>query len=254
MIPAIATGRTRSCPTAGVRRAIGLALDRRLMVRATFGNAAEVPYGPASPILWIRHGAPAARGPDVREARRLLAAAGWADHDGDGVLDRDGRRLSLTLSLPNTSAIRQQFALQMQEQLRQVGVHLEVERYDFPLYNERRMAGRFDLDFASTSQDPSPTGLAQGWSCNGATNVARFCDPAVDSLLSAAARATQPEAWRAVLRRIEEDAPAVFMYAPSYLCAVSRRFANVRIRPESLWLALREWKVTGPEPRRTAGY
>ena len=78
-----------------VRRAIGLSLDRRLMVRATFGNAADVPYGPASPILWIRHGAPAPRGANVREAQRLLAAAGWADRDGDGVLERDGRPLAL---------------------------------------------------------------------------------------------------------------------------------------------------------------
>jgi peptide/nickel transport system substrate-binding protein len=237
-----------------VRRAIGLALDRRLMVRATFGNAADVPYGPASPILWIRHGAPSPRGPNVREARRLLAAAGWADHDGDEVLDREGRPLSLRISMPNTSAIRQQFALQIQEQLRQVGIRIEIERYDFPVYNERRMAGRFDLDFASTSQDPSPTGLAQGWSCNGGTNVARFCYPVVDSLLAGAALATGPEAWRSVLRRIEDDAPAVFMYAPSYLYAVSRRFTNVRIRPESQWSALREWTVAGPEPRRTAGY
>ena len=237
-----------------VRRAIGLALDRRVMVRSTFGNAADVPYGPASPILWIRHGAPAAQGANVAEARRLLASVGWTDHDGDGVLDRDGRPLALTISLPNTSAIRQQLALQAQEQLRQVGIHLEVARFDYPLYNERRNAGRFDLDFAATSQDPSPTGLGQGWSCNGSTNVGKFCDPVVDSLLDAASRATRPDAWRAVLRRIEEDAPAVFMYAPSFMYAVRRRYGNVRIRPESPWAALREWTVSGPEPRRPAGY
>jgi peptide/nickel transport system substrate-binding protein len=239
-----------------VRRAIGLALDRRLMVRATFGNAAEVPYGPASPVLWIRHGAPAPRGVDPREARRLLAARGWLDHDGDGVLDRDGRPLALTLTLPNTSAIRQQLALQIQEQLRQLGLRVELERLDFAVYNERRNAGRFDMDFSATSQDPSPTGLAQGWSCQGGTNAGRFCDPVVDSLLDAAARATDraPEAWRAVLRRIEDDAPAVFMYAPSYMYAVHKRFTNVRIRPESAWLALREWTVAGPAPRRPAGY
>jgi peptide/nickel transport system substrate-binding protein len=237
-----------------VRRAIGLALDRRLMVRATFGHAADVPYGPTSPILWIRHGAPAALGPNVALARRLLAAAGWADRDGDGVLDRNGRPLSLTIIMPNTSAIRQQLGLQVQEQLRQVGVQVEIDRLDFPLYNERRRAGRFDVEFAATSQDPSPTGLNQGWSCRGSTNVSGFCDPVVDSLLDRASRATDPEAWRAVLRRIEDDVPAVFMYAPSFMYVVHRRFANVRIRPESAWLALREWTVSGAEPRRPAGY
>ena len=55
-----------------VRRAIGLALDRRLMVRSTFGNAGDVPYGPASPILWIRHGAPQPLRANPSEARRLL--------------------------------------------------------------------------------------------------------------------------------------------------------------------------------------
>ena len=239
-----------------VRRAIGLALDRRLMVRAMFGNAGDVPYGPASPILWIRHGAPEPVRANPGEARRLLEARGWRDRDGDGVLDRAGQPLALTIMLPNTSAIRRQMALQVQEQLRQLGVRVEVEQLDYSVYSERRNAGKFDVDFASTSQDPSPTGLSQGWSCQGGTNVARFCDPAVDSLLDAAARATDGagEAWHAVLRRIEADAPAVFMYAPTFMYAVHRRFNDVRIRPESQWMGLREWKVAGPAPRRPAGY
>jgi peptide/nickel transport system substrate-binding protein len=239
-----------------VRRAIGLALDRRLMVRATLGDAGEVPYGPASPILWIRHGTPRPLGPNASEARRLLAARGWADHDGDGVLDRGGLPLALTLTLPNTSAIRRQMALQAQEQLRQIGIRLDLELLEISTWNERRNAGRFDVDFSASSQDPSPTGLTQGWSCDGGTNVARYCDRAVDSLLESAARVTDDAgaAWHAVLARIEEDAPAVFMYAPSYEYAVNRRFTNVRIRPESSWLALREWTVAAPGRAGATGH
>jgi peptide/nickel transport system substrate-binding protein len=188
---------------------------------------------------------------NVREARRLLAAHRWIDHDGDGVLDRDGQPLTLTLTLPATSAIRQQMALQAQEQLRQVGIRIELERLEVAVWNERRTAGQFDIDFSSTSQDPSPTGLSQGWSCDGGTNVARFCDPVVDSLLQSASLATDHagEAWHAVLRRIESDTPAVFLYAMTYMYAVDRRFANVRIRPESPWLSLREWTVDASPPR-----
>jgi peptide/nickel transport system substrate-binding protein len=230
-----------------VRRAIGLALDRRAMVRATFGATAEVPFGPASPMLWIRRGAPAPARPDVAEARRVLAARGWADHDGDGTLDRNGIPFTLRMLLPISSAFRLQIAQQVQEQLRQIGIHVELEGVEFALYNERRDLGRFDLDFASTSQDPSPTGLAQSWSCDGGHNVARFCDPAVDSLIDAATFTTSgaAQAWLAVLRRIELDAPAVFMYAPTFYAAVDRRFGNVRIRPVSQWLGLREWTVNG---------
>ena len=239
-----------------VRRAIILALDRRAMVRATFGSAAEVPFGPTSPLLWIRHGAPEPARPNLTDARRLLAKHGWADHDGDGTLDRGGVPLTLTILLTVTSAVRQELAQQVQEQLRQLGIHVELERVEFSLYNERRTSGRFDLDFASTSQDPSPTGLSQGWSCGGGTNVAKYCDPVVDSLMDAASVATShvAEAWQAVLRRIESDAPAVFMYAPTLFAAVDRRFGNVRIRPESFWLSLREWTVGGNPPARPAGY
>ena len=145
---------------------------------------------------------PSPFGPNLAEARRLLAKHGWADHDGDGTLDRDGVPLTLTILPTATSAVRQELAQQVQEQLRQVGIRVELERVEFSLYNERRTSGRFDLDFASTSQDPSPTGLSQGWSCAGGTNVAKYCDPVVDSLMDAAARPPRhsAEAWQAVLR------------------------------------------------------
>ena len=238
-----------------VRRAIGLALDRRQIVRAVLGSAGEVPYGPASSILWIHHGTPAPAPMNLREARRLLDGRGWTDHDGDGVRDREGQPLALTVIVPTTSAIRLQMAQIAQEQLRAVGVRLEVAQVDRPVYTERRAAGAFDIDFASTSQDPSPSGLTQGWSCQGRTNVGRYCNPAVDSLIETAIRtsAGAGQAWHAVLLRIEDDAPAVFMYNLSYMYAVNRRFTNVRIRPESAWLGLREWTVGPQGARRPAG-
>jgi hypothetical protein len=42
------------------------------------------------------------------------------------------------------------------------------------------------------------------------------------------------------------------MYTLNYMYAVNRRFTNVRIRPESAWLGLREWTV-GPQGARRPG-
>lgn len=228
-----------------VRRAIGLALDRPLLVKVIFGSYGEVPYGPASPILWIRHGAPKPERQDLPEARRLLAAAGWRDTDGDGTLDRQGHPLALTMLLPNTSAIRKQMSVLIQGQLRGIGIRLELQQHDYPVWSERRTAGDFDIDFPAISQDPSPAGISQSWACRGGSNVARYCDLQVDSLIELAVlgRGDPAQYWHAVLRQIEADAPAVFLYAPTYVYAVSRRFRNVSLNPVSSWLLLREWSV-----------
>lgn len=230
-----------------VRRAITLGLDRQLLVRAVFGPYAEVPYGPVSPILWIRHGAPKAERQNLEEARRLLAQAGWNDSDGDGVLDRNGIPMTLGLAHPNTSAIRRQMALLVQEQLRRIGIGLELQQLDFPVWVERRSGGKFDIDLTGTVQDPSPSGLSQAWTCTGGSNVAKYCNPRVDSLIDRAVlgqgKGSPGEAWIAVLRQIEADAPATFLYAPSYVYAVRRRFRNVTISPASPWQLIREWSV-----------
>ncbi|HEU5304251.1 MAG TPA: ABC transporter substrate-binding protein [Gemmatimonadales bacterium] len=228
-----------------VRRAITLGLDRRMLVQAVFGSHAVVPYGPVSAILWIRHRSPEPERQDVPAARRLLATAGWGDSDGDRTLDREGRPLRLQLTLPNTSAIRRHLALLVQEQLRQIGIQLEVQILEVPVWNERRTAGDFDMDFGAVNQDPSPSGLTQSWTCTGGSNVAGYCNREVDSLMQKAmlAQGDPTEYWIAVLRQIEADAPATFIYAMNYVYGVNRRFRNVTIMPQSSWLLVRKWSV-----------
>jgi len=229
-----------------VRRAITLGLERNQLVQAVFGSHGMVPYGPVSQLLWIRHRSPRAGGPNVSEARRLLAATGWGDSDADGTLDREGRPLRLVLSLPNTSGIRRQMALLIQEQLRRIGVQIEIQQLEFPIYLERRSAGDFDVDFSSVNQDPSPSGLTQSWGCTGGNNVAGYCDRGVDSVMEQAigGRGDPGEKWIEALTKIEQDAAATFLYAPAFMYAVNRRFRGVTITPQSAWLSLRKWSVS----------
>jgi peptide/nickel transport system substrate-binding protein len=235
-----------------VRRALTLSLDRPVLVKAVLGGFGEVPYGPTSTLLWIRHGTPTPLAQDRAAAQRLLESRGWVDRDGDGVRERDGKRLVLQMIMPNTSAIRGQMSLLIQQQFRQVGVMLELMQLDGPTWGERREAGKFDIDFSGAIQDPSPSGLVQSWSCSGSSNVAEYCDPAVDSLLDRAILAPDDarSTWQEILRRIEADAPATFLYRQTYAFVVNRRFSDVVIRPESSWSLVWRWKV-GPAP--TAG-
>lgn len=229
-----------------VRRALTMALDRRRMAQAAFGADAEVPPGPVSQVLWV-HGLVPPVEWDTAGARKLLASRGWLDHDGDGVLDKEGKPLELSVIVTATALPRRMMALQGQEQLRHLGITLNLDFLEPSVIGERVAQGNFDLLFGSVTQDPSPTGLVQSWSCAGigGTNVARYCDPKVDSLIARAARAPNnpTPAWKAVIEQIKEDAPAAFVYAPTYIYAIHRRFEHVSIRPESSWLDLWKWSV-----------
>ena len=51
--------------------------------------------------------------------------------------------------------------------------------------------------------------------------------------------------WHSFLRRVEENAPAAFLYTQTFAFGVSRRFRDVTIRPESSWIELWRWPAPG---------
>jgi peptide/nickel transport system substrate-binding protein len=232
-----------------VRQAITLGLNRQAITRSLFGDYGDVPIGPTPQILWIRGLAGPAESQDTARARRLLRQAGWEDTDSDGVLDRDGRPLSLTLNIPSTSAARRQIGLEIQEQLRALDIRVELSVLDIPVFIERRNAGQFDMEIAAAGMDPTPSGLRNSWSCQSIgvpnANVGGYCEPRVDSLMALALTSTSAPAslWKAVLEQIRDDAPAAFLYAPSKVIAVHRRFRGVSLRPVSPWIALHRWSI-----------
>ncbi len=234
---------------ARVRHAITLALNRQAIARSLFGEYGDVPIGPTPQFLWIRNLAGAARRQDTARSRRLLREAGWRDTDRDGVLDRNGRPLTLTLNIPATSASRRQMGLEIQQQLRGLGIRVELSVLAIPVFIEQRNAGQFDMEIGAASMDPTPSGIRNSWSCESIgvpnANVGGYCDPRVDSLLTVALTTSADPApvWKAVLEQIQDDAPAAFLYAPAKVVAVHRRFTRVTLSPWSLWATLSKWSV-----------
>jgi peptide/nickel transport system substrate-binding protein len=234
-----------------VRTAIIHALDRDAMVRAIFDEYADVPHGPVAQLHWIRDTTDRGIPYDPREAKALLRQAGWQE-TADG-WQRNGEPLTLSLNYPTTSRARSQFAQLIQEQLRQVGISLELVGLDGAIWFERRGRRNFDIDFSSAVMDPSPSGMQQSWTCAGigGSNVGYYCNPEVDSLIARAIYQTGDglATWRAALETIEYDAPAAFIYSPLVIFGIDSRFGNVALVPYSYWLDLWRWTVhDGPAP------
>jgi ABC-type transport system substrate-binding protein len=190
----------------------------------------------------------------VSSTTSFTAAASRTSRPRASALPPDARIESATFAAPppstsvtTTSAPRAAMAPQLQEQLRRIGVRLELVRLDGPVWIQRRQRGEFDLDFSAATMDPAPSGVVQSWTCGGrgGSNLGQYCDPAVDSALDRAissARGGERE-WRAAYAALQNDAPALFLASPQTAFALHRRFRAVNLRPESLYSDLWRWSV-----------
>lgn len=232
-----------------VRRALALATNRRALAEQAYGAGVQTPEALRSQA-WFWLATPRNAGlPDIPRARNLLRSAGWADHDGDGVLDRRGQPLRFSVIYPSQASSFSAFAVQLQQMWKVIGVELTLEPLIGSVWLDRRNSGRFDLDIAGVNQDPSPSSLSQSWSCasasqSGSSNVGRWCDPTFDQLLTTAPTQKNPvTAFRAALERMGAWQPAIVLAAPINLVAVQSRFDNVIIKPSKSWTSLWQWRI-----------
>jgi len=157
---------------------------------------------------------------DPAAAKQLLEAAGWKLGAG-GIRQRDGKPLALTVSATNKPG-NEQAEVQMQQQLRSVGIDLSIKNYppsflfaqNGPLYG-----GTYDLSWSIDTNGPEVDN-AGNWSGhylppNGANTS--FLDDPIITQTSEAALTTFDRARRKALYAREEErihalVPAVFLY------------------------------------------
>jgi peptide/nickel transport system substrate-binding protein len=82
---------------------------------------------------------------DPERARTLLAQAGWADTDGDGVVEKDGKRLSFTMLSSTTSTVADLLDAYMQQAWKAIGVEMQPEPLSFLAMLDRIEARDFEM-------------------------------------------------------------------------------------------------------------
>lgn len=238
------------------RRALSMALDRAAMLRNVYDTLANLPYGPFSRRLFTADTTIPQLPFDPPRARAILDSLGWRDRNGDGIRERGGRRLAFSILVPSSSRPRISFALLMQSQMKDVGAQVEVEQLEFNAFLERMRARRFDMYIGLFNSDPSPSAIRQSWSSAGAqpdgSNAGSWRNPTFDALVDSAALQHSPGAMKAYYGRAYrvavEEAPAVWLYEPQFVAALSRRIEVTGVRPDAWWAGLPDWTI--PPDRR----
>ena len=246
------------------RQAVSCAIDREAIVRAVYLGAAVPADGVVSPgSTWF---APDAVPPchDAARAKALLAGLGLTDRNHDGMLeDASGAPAGFSI-ITQANHVRQRVATAVQEQLRQVGLAIDVVALDPPTLFQRFAASDYDamyFGFQASSMDPANN--LDFWLSSGSFHVwnpsqrkpvpweARI-DELMQRQIAAPSLDERRKAFADAQRILGQNAPAMALVAQKVTVALSRRVGGavpVLLLPQVLWNPDTLY-VTGPPPGR----
>lgn len=237
-----------------VRQAIAHAIDQQAIVDHLRRGLARRANGLLPPRSWAYASDVRPYDHDPARAERLLDAAGYADPDGDGPQPR----LRLSLKVSNLEFNRLQSAV-LQEQLRAVGIALDVRTYEFATLFADVLAGNFQLFTlqwtAVSLGDPDilrrvfhssqvpPVGFNRGY----------YSNPELDDRLDRAGAARDEQERRALFaeaqRILSEDLPYIPLWFKTNFAIARHDVSGVVLNPFADLVFLRHVSRNGPFAR-----
>ena len=231
-----------------VRVAIAQAIDREAIVREILGGRAILARGP------YEDGGPLATPPGVepyayrpRQALQSLRAAGWADHNGDGILDKGGIDLRFELIYRKGVLLDEQVARQIKINLNELGIDVLPHPETMEHIQERLRSGTFEAYLGEQQFQESFNSFVGFFAGVPDRTFLRFRSNSFQSYVRLYLRATdrrRKEALvQALFRVLRDEQPVTFLYFKwmFFFVVNERKFASAldekgRLRPFESWI------------------
>ena len=241
-----------------VRQALNHAVDKEGIIQAVFlgryATVAEAVYLNPAVEGFVAAGSYAY---DPEQAAALLEEAGWVDADGDGIREKDGQPLNLTLHTRRGGTAGDiEIAELVQGMLQQVGVGVEIIVLDSAAFiaEVTKPVEEATYDLVSLTVGTF-TGDAEYimetfYACDSAApryyNRAYFCDEDVDALIEESSAIPtlegRNEIYADVVQRVYEQAPIIMLFDVIETAAMRNTVQGVYFEPAGVnWPAKYAW-------------
>ena len=237
--PTLPNGRPNPFADARVRRAFARSVDKRAIVERVTRLDEPVLATLIPPGAIAGYEGPQGLDSDPDEARRELAAAGWSDRDGDGLVeDERGRPFPVVDLLYSTNTPRyKNISLALRDMWRrELAVRVELRGKESKFFKEDLKTGNYMIGRGGWYGDyGDPTTWLDLCRTGDGNNDRGYSSPRVDDLLERAANEPDPHRRMALLAEcerivVEEDLPMlvlcqyvqVSMYEPGRVSGLSR--------------------------------
>lgn len=217
-----------------VRQAINYAIDKQELIDGVLlglGEPVSSPYKPGT--RWTN---PKLKPYpyDTAKAIELLKAVGYEDHDGDGILDKNGKPLAFEI-LTNQNKQREMSAVLIQRRLKEIGIDVRIRVLEWASFVGRFIkTGDFDVVLLgwSLSLDPDQYSIwHSSQQAPGQFNFIGYNNPRVDKLLEQGRLELNPDKRMAIYHEFAEllleDSPIVYLFAGYGLPAIHKRVKGI---------------------------
>lgn len=236
-----------------VRQAITSAIDKDEIVQGVLLGMGQKAHGPYKPGTWAYKATVPEPEYNPARAAALLKEAGYLK-GRDGILVKDGKRLSFTI-MTNQNDERVKCALIIQQRLKDVGIEVKVRVMEWASFITNFIdTGRFEAVLLgwTVPQDPD---IYDIWHSSKTEpkelNFIRFKNAEVDRLLDEGRSTFDIGKRRACYYRIQDilayEQPYTFLFVPDALPVVSARFRGIEPAPAGIMHNLIKWYVPKAE-------
>ncbi len=238
-----------------VRQAINYAIDKQEIIDGVLlglGLPVASPYKPGT-----RWSNPSLQPYpyDPGKAIALLKAAGFEDHDHDGILDRDGQPLSFEI-LTNQNKEREMSAVLVQRRLKEIGIDVKIRVVEWATFISRFIkTGDFNVVLLGWGLGLEPDQFNIWHSSQqapGQFNFIGYNNPTVDKLLEDGRTELDPDKrmkiYHAFAKILLEDSPVVYLFAGYGLPAIHKRVKGIDdpAPPAGIGHNSYEWYIPAP--------
>jgi peptide/nickel transport system substrate-binding protein len=232
-----------------VRQALMYALNRQAIIDKVLHGQGLIANGPIRSWSWAYNADQPALDFDPAQAKTLLDTAGWIDHDGDGVRDKDGQPFAFEILVgddPDSIAVAEAISQQWQ----QVGLKATAKVVGAAL-GEQLAQHNFQAALARVmlAGDPDPYPLWHQSQIEGGQNFAGWNNEEASILLEAGRTTTDKglrnDYYFEFQRIFAQEVPSLILFHPVYTYGVSKDVFDVQLAPmddpRDRFLSLPQW-------------
>ncbi|MCB9158964.1 MAG: hypothetical protein H6644_22900 [Caldilineaceae bacterium] len=236
-----------------VRKAIAHSLDYQTIIDSVYlGQGYQIAANVLPAVTWAHDPSLAPYAYDTELAAQILEEAGWVDSNGDGVREKDGMPLALTLSTNAGNTTREDLGVLVQDQLNAVGFDITFEAIDFGTLVENLLGQTFDMviiGWTGLGTDPNDDSF---WHSKFDTpgsgfNFASYQNPRIDELLEQGVSvpgcdpAERAPYYKEIQQIIHDDVPYVFVTGSVGNVGYNAGWNGLNPGPWSFYWNAHEW-------------